>query len=88
MNGPEPIGLKLTGENLQSGVKEEDSITNIKNAVFDLSEMRASENAKSALAELGEMLEHEKANIETNMDRVMTPTECLMQDKCKLASGK
>ncbi|GJW80938.1 F-box domain containing protein [Tanacetum coccineum] len=36
-------------------------------------EMRASENAKSALscmAELGEMLEHEKANIETNMDRI------------------
>ncbi|GJR77099.1 F-box domain containing protein [Tanacetum coccineum] len=50
-------------------------------------EMRASENAKSALscmAELGEMLEHEKANIETNMDRVMTSMECHEQDKMQI----
>ncbi|GKB17146.1 F-box domain containing protein [Tanacetum coccineum] len=49
-------------------------------------EMRASKNAKSALscmAELGEMLEHEKA-IETNMDRVVTPMECHEQDKMQI----
>nr|GFC16003.1 hypothetical protein [Tanacetum cinerariifolium] len=31
-----PAGLKLAQENLQSRVKEEDSITNFENAVFDL----------------------------------------------------
>nr|GFC11187.1 hypothetical protein [Tanacetum cinerariifolium] len=31
-----PVGLKLAQENLQSRVKEEDSITNVENAVFDL----------------------------------------------------
>nr|GEZ15860.1 hypothetical protein [Tanacetum cinerariifolium] len=31
-----PAGLKLARENLQSRIKEEDSITNIENAVFDL----------------------------------------------------
>nr|GFA42664.1 hypothetical protein [Tanacetum cinerariifolium] len=33
-------GLKLTRENLQSGVKEEDSTTNVENAVFDLGVMK------------------------------------------------
>ena len=47
-----------------------------------IQEMRALKNAESALkrmAELGEMLEHEKANIKTNiahLDRVMAPMEC------------
>ena len=47
-----------------------------------IQEMRSLKNAESALkrmAELGEMLEHEKANIETNiahLDRVMAPMEC------------
>ncbi|GJY40565.1 hypothetical protein Tco_0427835 [Tanacetum coccineum] len=45
-------------------------------------EMKALKNAESALncmTELGEMLEHEKANIKTNighLDRVMAPMEC------------
>nr|GEY13772.1 xylulose kinase-1 [Tanacetum cinerariifolium] len=34
-----PTGLKLPRENLQCRVKEEDSITNVKNAVFDLGVM-------------------------------------------------
>ncbi|GJR30370.1 hypothetical protein Tco_1106602 [Tanacetum coccineum] len=34
-----PAGLKLARENLQSRVKEEDSITNVENAVFDLGVM-------------------------------------------------
>ncbi|GJR99163.1 hypothetical protein Tco_1540069 [Tanacetum coccineum] len=34
-----PAGLKLARENLQSRVKEEDSITDVKNAVFDLGVM-------------------------------------------------
>ncbi|GKF17242.1 hypothetical protein Tco_0062160 [Tanacetum coccineum] len=34
-----PTGLKLARENLQSRVKEEDSITDIKNAVFNLGVM-------------------------------------------------
>ncbi|GJV38613.1 hypothetical protein Tco_1411090 [Tanacetum coccineum] len=33
-----PAGLKLARENLQSRVKEEDSITDVENAVFDLKE--------------------------------------------------
>nr|GEU68232.1 hypothetical protein [Tanacetum cinerariifolium] len=36
-----PAGLKLARENLQSRVKEEDSITNVENAVFDLRVMNA-----------------------------------------------
>nr|GEZ92247.1 hypothetical protein [Tanacetum cinerariifolium] len=31
-----PVGLKLARENLQSRIKEEDSTTNVENAVFDL----------------------------------------------------
>ncbi|GKF66546.1 hypothetical protein Tco_0193063 [Tanacetum coccineum] len=31
-----PAGLKFAGENLQSRVKEEDSITDVENAIFDL----------------------------------------------------
>ncbi|GJW62832.1 hypothetical protein Tco_0112167 [Tanacetum coccineum] len=31
-----PAGLKLARENLQSRVKEEDSITDVENAIFDL----------------------------------------------------
>ncbi|GKF94629.1 hypothetical protein Tco_0284329, partial [Tanacetum coccineum] len=31
-----PTGLTLARENLQSRVKEEDSITDVENAVFDL----------------------------------------------------
>ncbi|GKB93544.1 hypothetical protein Tco_0979681 [Tanacetum coccineum] len=34
-----PAGLKLARENLQSRVKEEDSITDVENAVFDLGVM-------------------------------------------------
>ncbi|GKB09953.1 hypothetical protein Tco_0843876 [Tanacetum coccineum] len=34
-----PAGLKFARENLQSRVKEEDSITNVENAVFDLGVM-------------------------------------------------
>ncbi|GJX25013.1 hypothetical protein Tco_0231309 [Tanacetum coccineum] len=34
-----PTGLKLARENLQSRVKEEDSITDVENAVFDLGVM-------------------------------------------------
>ncbi|GJS58101.1 hypothetical protein Tco_0652885 [Tanacetum coccineum] len=34
-----PAGLKLAQENLQSRVKEEDSITDVENAVFDLGVM-------------------------------------------------
>ncbi|GKB95311.1 hypothetical protein Tco_0981448 [Tanacetum coccineum] len=34
-----PAGFKLARENLQSRVKEEDSITNVENAVFDLGVM-------------------------------------------------
>ncbi|PWA98972.1 hypothetical protein CTI12_AA013770 [Artemisia annua] len=52
------------------------------NTICFIQEMRALKNVESALncmTELREMLEHEKANIETNiahMDRVMTPMEC------------
>nr|GFA57207.1 hypothetical protein [Tanacetum cinerariifolium] len=35
-----PAGLKLTQENLQSRVKEEDSITDVENAVFDFGVMK------------------------------------------------
>ncbi|GKF15064.1 hypothetical protein Tco_0056526 [Tanacetum coccineum] len=34
-----PAGLKLARENLQSRVKEEDSITDVENAIFDLGVM-------------------------------------------------
>ncbi|GKF17376.1 hypothetical protein Tco_0062294 [Tanacetum coccineum] len=34
-----PAGLKLVRENLQSSVKEEDSITDVENAIFDLGVM-------------------------------------------------
>ncbi|GJU94143.1 hypothetical protein Tco_1318899 [Tanacetum coccineum] len=34
-----PAGLKLAQENLQSRVKEEDSITDVENAIFDLGVM-------------------------------------------------
>ncbi|GKF99878.1 hypothetical protein Tco_0301569 [Tanacetum coccineum] len=34
-----PTGLKLARENLQSRVKEEDSIADVENAVFDLGVM-------------------------------------------------
>ncbi|GKF50245.1 hypothetical protein Tco_0146712 [Tanacetum coccineum] len=34
-----PAGLKLAQENLQSRVKEEDSITDVENAAFDLGVM-------------------------------------------------
>ncbi|GKF98107.1 hypothetical protein Tco_0296890 [Tanacetum coccineum] len=34
-----PVGLELARENLQSRVKEEDSITDVENAVFDLGVM-------------------------------------------------
>ncbi|GJT58582.1 hypothetical protein Tco_1002115 [Tanacetum coccineum] len=34
-----PAGLKLARENLQSRVKEEDSITDVENVVFDLGVM-------------------------------------------------
>ncbi|GKF93584.1 hypothetical protein Tco_0283284 [Tanacetum coccineum] len=34
-----PTGLKLARENLQSRVKEEDSITDVEDAVFDLGVM-------------------------------------------------
>ncbi|GJU20384.1 hypothetical protein Tco_1153726 [Tanacetum coccineum] len=34
-----PTGLKLARENLQSRVKEEDSITDVENAIFDLGVM-------------------------------------------------
>ncbi|PWA45366.1 hypothetical protein CTI12_AA518480 [Artemisia annua] len=54
--------------------------------------LRYAEAALHCMAELREMLEHEKANIETNiahMDRVMTPMECHKpnmheQDKMKI----
>ncbi|GJY73592.1 hypothetical protein Tco_0478023 [Tanacetum coccineum] len=36
-----PTGLKLARENLQSRVKEEDSITDVENAVFDLGVMES-----------------------------------------------
>ncbi|GKD26343.1 hypothetical protein Tco_1232557 [Tanacetum coccineum] len=36
-----PAGLKLARENLQSRVKEEDSITDVENAVFDLGVMNS-----------------------------------------------
>ncbi|PWA93533.1 F-box domain, Leucine-rich repeat domain, L domain-like protein [Artemisia annua] len=44
-----------------------------------LKEMKYAESALNYMVELREMLEHEKANMETNiayMDRVMTPMEC------------
>ncbi|GJX87933.1 hypothetical protein Tco_0339947, partial [Tanacetum coccineum] len=42
-----PAGLKLARENLQSRVKEEDSITDVENAVFDLGVMDSLCRSKS-----------------------------------------
>ncbi|PWA70325.1 hypothetical protein CTI12_AA289040 [Artemisia annua] len=67
------------------------------NTICFIQEMRALKNAESALkcmAELRELLEHEKANIETNIahtDRVMTPMECHepnMQEQDKMQISK
>ncbi|GKF14437.1 hypothetical protein Tco_0055899 [Tanacetum coccineum] len=54
-----PAGLKLARENLQSRVKEEDSITDVENAVFDLGVMDSQEDSitdvENAVFDLGVM---------------------------------
>ena len=58
------------------------------NTVCFIQEMRALKNAESALncmAELREMLEHEKANNVAHLDRLMTPMEYHEQDKMQIS---
>ncbi|GKC21364.1 hypothetical protein Tco_1023514 [Tanacetum coccineum] len=47
-----PMGLKLAREDLQSRVKEEDSITNVKNTVFNLGVIRGGETVSNSIFKL------------------------------------